>query len=225
MNILRVSYIDPSFDRCCAALEWMSSTDTYRSNQQLSSSDGYYVESIHTPTVAAAVHILCRVEQPQGLVFSIRELTDSQYQMEFNKALIQKFLDGLSLLAKSTRTGLCRVAIETLPYTLWILSAGQGSSALSRSVTSSDLLNKGESEALGRHADILRTLGLKYITLDKENDQERGQSHYQNSATPKVRFDPPIERLIKFVDISNDRLDIPPAVRPIVMCECYIYIF
>jgi chromosome transmission fidelity protein 18 len=216
MNLLRVSYIDPSFDRCSAALEWMSSTDTYRSNKQLSSADGYYLEAIHTPAVAAAIHILCRVEQPQDLTYSIRDLTETQYQMESNKALIQKFLDGLYLSANATRTGVHQVATETIPYLLWILSAGEGSSALSRSVTSIDLLNEGERKSFEHHAAILRTLGLKYIALANENDHGRGQQHYQSPAIPKVGFDPQIERLIKF-KTPNDRLDIPPSVRSSTM--------
>lgn len=211
MNILRVSYIDPSFDRCSAALEWMSSTDIYRSNKQLSTADGHYVDALHTPAVAAAIHILCRVEHPQDLTYSIRDLSDSFYHMESNKALIQKFLDGLCLRARATRTGVFQVSTETIPYALWILSSGQGSASLQRSVTSVDLLSKGECDAFEQHAAILRTLGLKYVGLvtDNENSNRRIS---KSLATPKVGLEPPIDKLIKFVDIPNERLDIPPAV-------------
>lgn len=210
MNLQRVSFIDPSFDRCSAVLEWMSSTDCYRSNKQLSSPDGYYVEASHTPAVAAATHILCRVEQPQDLIYSIRDLTDSQYQMESNKALIQKFLDGFCLRAKSARTSLFQVSTEIVPNTLWILSAGEGSSALNRSVTSIDLLSKSEKDAFQHHAATLQSLGLKHVSIVNENDRNR--QICQLSSRPLVGLDPPIDRLVQFVDISNIRLDIPSAV-------------
>ena len=210
MNLHRVSFIDPSFDRCSAVLEWMSSTDCYRSNKQLSSTDGYYVEAIHTPAVAAATHILCRVEQPQDLIYSIRELTDSQYQMESNKAMVQKFLEGVCLRAKITRAGLFQVSTEIVPNMLWILSAGEGSSALNRSVTTVDLLSKSENDAFQHHAAILQSLGLKHISLDQEDNRHRHQS--RSSTTLAVGLDPPVDRLVKFVDLSNNRLDIPPAV-------------
>jgi chromosome transmission fidelity protein 18 len=211
VNLLRVSYIDPSFDRCSAALEWISSSDVYRSNKQLSSADGYSVEALHTPAVAAAIHILCRVEQPQDLTYSTRDLSDSQYQMEANKALIQKFLDGLSLRAKCTRSGLNQIATETVPYSLWILSAGEGSGALNRTVTSLDLLSKGEYQAFEHHCEILRTLGLKYVAVHDDSFRSRGQLHHLSS-TPKAGLDPPIDRLVQFVDMPNDRLEVPVAV-------------
>jgi len=28
MNVNRVSYVDPTLDKCCAALEWLSGADT-----------------------------------------------------------------------------------------------------------------------------------------------------------------------------------------------------
>lgn len=211
MNLQRVSFIDPSFDRCYAVLEWMSGTDCYRSNKQLSSADGYHVEAIHTPAVAAATHVLCRVEQPQDLIYSIRDLTDSQYQMESNKALLQKYLDGICLRAKVSRAGLFQASTEIVPYALWILSAGEGSSALNRSVTSVDLLSKSENDAFEHHAAILHSLGLKHTSLVHENDRHR--QPYRSPSALLVGLDPPIDRLIKFVDMSNNRLDIPPAVR------------
>ena len=218
MNLQRVSYIDPSFDRCSAVLEWMSSTDCYRSNKQLSSVDGYYIEAVHTPAVAAATHILCRVEQPQDLIYSTRDLTESQYQMESNKALIQKFLDGLCLRAKNSRTGLYQVSSEIVPHALWILAAGEGSSALNRSVTSIDLLSKKEKDAFEHHTEILQSLGLKHVSLVSEIDQKR-QFYRSSASSPLVGLEPPIDRLVNFVDISNNRLDIPPAVRPLFLIK------
>jgi chromosome transmission fidelity protein 18 len=209
---LRVSFIDPSFDRCFAALEWMSSSDVYRSSKLLSSPDGYSLEAMHTPTAAAAVHVLCRVEQTQDLTYSIRELTDSQYQMESNSALMQRFMHGMSLHAKSTRIGSHLTATETIPYSLWILSAGEGSSGLLRNVTSQDLLSKGECQAFEHHASILRGLGLRYVAIQENVLQGRGYNSDKFS-TPKAGLDPPIDRLVLFNDLQNDRLEISLTVR------------
>jgi chromosome transmission fidelity protein 18 len=222
MNLQRVSYIDPSFDRCAAVLEWMSSTDCYRSNKQLSSADGHYIEAVHTPAVAAATHVLCRVEQPQDLIYSTRDLTESQYRMESNEALIRKFLDSICLSAKNSRTSLHQVSSEIVPYVLWILSAGEGSSALNRSVTSIDLLNTSERNAFHHHAAILQSLSLKHALLDPENDRNR--QHNLSSSLPLIGFDPPIERLVTFVEIPNNRLDIPPAVCPLVLFEIVFFV-
>ena len=209
VNLLRVSFIDPSFDRSFAALEWMSGADGYRSNKQLSSPDGYSVEAMHTPTVAAAVHVLCRVEQTQDLMYSTRELTDSQYRMESNISLMQKFMSGMSFRAKSTRIGLYPTATETIPYSLWILSAGEGSAGLNRTVTSQDLLSKGECEAFEHHASILRALGLRYVAI--QDDVLHGRSH-QTGKFQRAGIDPPIDRLVQFNDLPNYRSEISLAV-------------
>jgi chromosome transmission fidelity protein 18 len=211
VNLLRVSFIDPSFDRCYAAHEWMSSSDVYRSSKQLSSPDGYSVEAMHTPTVAAAVHVLCRVEQTQDLTYSTRDLTDSQYRMEANMALMQRFMHGMSFRAKSTRIGVQPTATETIPYSLWILSAGEGSAGLLRTVTSQDLFSKGERQAFEHHATILRSLGLRYVAIQDDILQGRGYNSGKCSI-PKAGLDPPIDRLAQFNDLPNDRLEISIAV-------------
>jgi chromosome transmission fidelity protein 18 len=212
VNLLRVSFIDPSLDRCFAALEWMSSADVYRSSKQLSSPDGYSLEAMHTPTAAAAVHVLCRVEQTQDLTFSIRELTDSQYQMEAYTALMQRFMHGVCLRAKSTRIGSHPTATETIPYALWILSAGEGSAGLLRNVTSQELLSKGECRAFEHHAAILRGLGLRYVAMQDDVLQGRGYNNCKYTI-PRAGLDPPIDRLIQFNDLSNDRMEISLTVR------------
>lgn len=207
MNILRVSYIDPTFDRCAAAHEWMSSSDIYRSHK----SDGLYgyaMEALHIPSATAAIHLLCRVEQRQDLTYSTRDLADSQYQMEANNALAQKFVEGLSLRARGTRN-VNQLATDTVPYALWVLAAGEGSSALVRAATSVELLSNGERRAFEQHAASLRSLGLSYVV--EQEDAVIGREHHRRSL--KMRLEPPIEHLVQFVDLPNRRLDIPPAVR------------
>ena len=75
LNMFNVSYIDPTFDRCAAALQWLSIADN-RSFQH-----------VFTPCVAAAVHLLCRVEHKPELTYTTRELTDNRYQLEANLRL------------------------------------------------------------------------------------------------------------------------------------------
>jgi chromosome transmission fidelity protein 18 len=207
MNILRVSYIDPTFDRCAAAHEWMSSSDIYRSHKA-NGVDQYAMEALHIPSAAAAIHLLCRVEQRQDLTYSTRDLADSQYQMEANSALAQKFVEGLSLRARGTRS-VNQLATETLPYALWILSAGEGSSALARAATSVELLSQGERHAFEQHAGTLRALGLSYVV---EQEEAASGREYRNLSM-KIRLEPPIERIVQFNDLPNRRLEIPPAVR------------
>jgi len=63
MNVHRVSYIDPTLDRCCTALEWLSSADTYRSYKSNvamnNSAEHQSMQKYYIPTSAAAVHMLC----------------------------------------------------------------------------------------------------------------------------------------------------------------------
>lgn len=206
MNILRVSYIDPTLDKCAAAHEWMSSSDIYRSHKA-NGMDHYAMEALHIPFVTAAIHLLCRVELRQDLTYTTRDLADSQYQMEANSALAQKFAEGLSLRARGSRS-LNQLATETVPYALWVLSAGEGSSALDRAATSVELLSRGERDAFERHAATLRVLGLSYAAEQEEATSGREHRH----VLVKVRLEPPIERLVQYTDLPNNRQQIPPAV-------------
>jgi chromosome transmission fidelity protein 18 len=203
MNVHRVSYIDPTFDRCAAACEWLSSSDLYR-NHRSSGMDSYAMEVMHIPTAIAAVHLLCRVEQRQDLTLSARVLSDVHYQKEANKALAQKFVDGLSMQARGTR-GARMIAIETVPYVLWALAAGEGSSALDRAATSVDLLSKGVRAAFDDHASTLKNLGLSYVV---EHDESR-----RGLVGVNLRLEPPLDRLVQFVYLPDSRQEIPAAVR------------
>jgi chromosome transmission fidelity protein 18 len=206
MNVLSVFYTDPTLDRCSAAHEWLSSSDIYRSMTSDGAS-GYVMEAMHIPAAAAAVHLLCRVEQRPELTMSTREMTDSQFKGEANKALLQKYVEGVSLQAKNARFA-SQAAMDTVPYALWVLSAGEGSSALSRPTASVDLLGKGERLAFEHHAAVIRSQGLSYIP-----DQDEVMRHKEHHLRVlPYRMEPPIERLVQFVDLAKSRLEVPSVV-------------
>jgi chromosome transmission fidelity protein 18 len=216
MNVLRVSYIDPTFDRCSAAHEWLSSSDIYRShNTSVASNNGaakYAMEGLHIPSAAAAVHFLCRVEQRPDLTFSTRAMVDVQYQREANYALTQKFVEGLSPQAGASRC-VNLLATETIPYALWVLSAGEGGGSLNRAASSLDILTKGERLSLDMHVATLRSLGLTYVAAEEEQHRKE---YGAPSLAMNIRLEPPIERFVQFTDLSmsrqQKRQEIPPAV-------------
>jgi len=218
MNILRVSYIDPTLDRCSAAHEWLSSSDIYRSHNTSAASNNssaaHAMEAMHIPAAAAAIHLLCRVEQRPDLTFTTREFFEAHYQQESNKSLAQKFFDGLSPKARTCRSG-DQICTETVPYSLWILSAGVGSSALDRCASSYDLLNKGEIVAFDNHVGALLSLGLTYVA-SQDNDNHAGNyaaSHFMNTT---LHLEPPIDRIMQFQDLAlseaQSRREVPPPV-------------
>jgi len=168
------------------------------------------MEALHIPSTTAAIHLLCRVEQRQDLTYSTRELSDSRYHLEANISLAQKFVEGLSLRARGAR-GIDQLAVETVPYALWMLSAGEGSNALNRAATSVELLSKGEQTAFQQHAATLRALGLSYVAEREETvSGDKASRHLPMKI--KIRLEPPIEQFIKFSDLGNARQEIPPAV-------------
>lgn len=168
------------------------------------------MERLHIPSAAAAIHFLCRVEQRPDLTYTTRDLSDNRYQREANFALTQKFVEGLSPHARGSRC-INLLATETIPYALWVLSAGEGSSSLDRAATSLDILSKGERLSLDQHVATLRSLGLTYVAAHDEAPKEYGVSHAVD-----IRLEPPIERLVEFNDLSlstqQKRQAIPPAV-------------
>jgi chromosome transmission fidelity protein 18 len=196
-------------DRCAAAHEWMSSSDLYRGGEHVA-------ESLHIPPASAALHLFCRVEQRQDLTYSTRELSDARYQREANHALVHKFAEGLSPHMLSGGRGSHLLSTETIPYTLWVLSAGEGSSALTRGVTSLELLSKGEQISFHKHVATLRALGLSYVSA--EDDESKGQP------ARKIRFEPPVEQLVRFTDLVVERREIPPAVRQLVFVCFHVFI-
>jgi len=214
MNVLRVSYIDPTLDRCSAAHEWLSSSDLYRSRTSTASTDSgaiYVMESMHVPSAAAAIHLLCRVEQRPDLTFTSRDLLDARYSQESNQSLVQKFFDGVSPEARSSRRG-SQMVTETIPYTLWVLSAGVGSSALDRGASAFDLLNQGEVVSFNDHVAVLSSLGLSYVV--SHEDGEYHATSYRASFV--IRLEPPLHRLVQIVDLNlpadQIRREVAPAV-------------
>jgi len=167
------------------------------------------MEALHIPSASAAIHLLCRVEQRPDLTYSTRDLSDARFQREANYALAQKFVEGLSPHARGAKC-VNVLATETIPYALWILSSGEGSSSLNRAVTSFEILNKQEAVSFNVHVATLRSLGLTY-RVDEGSAFERSAV---NAA--KIVLEPPIDRLIKFVDLDLStkqmRQEIPPAV-------------
>lgn len=187
-------------DKCYAAHEWLSEADLYRNG----------LESYIAPA-AGAVHLLCRVEQRQDLTFTTRSFSDAHYNQESNQALLHRFAEGLSPHALITRgNGSTGLALETVPYTLWVLSAGEGSGALDRPVTSCELLNKGELESFHKHVDALKFLGLSY----RLSAEERGGRHRN---VPYMQLEPPIDRVARYEGLilsrERSRREISPSVR------------
>lgn len=197
MNVLAVSYIDPTMDKCYSAHEWLSDADLYRNGMES-----------HMPATAGAVHLLCRVEQRPNLTFTTRKFFEAHCQLVANRSLLQKFAEGLSPDAAITRgNGSAGLALETIPYSLWILSAGSG--ALDRPVTSVGLLHQAEVQSLQRHANILTSLGLTYTS--KFSSGEPGDSRRALS------LEPPIDRIAIYNDLklphNGARRDLSPSVR------------
>lgn len=224
LNVPRVSYIDPTFDRCAAACEWLSSSDLYRAHgggsAMKNGADMYVMESLHIPVAAGATHLLCRVEQKQDLVFTLREMLDSRYLRESNLSMVQKFVDGLSTRVGGSRC-LWQVGCELIPFVLWILSAGEGSSALQRAATSVELLKQGERNAFDAHVATLRGLGLSYVvTHDGGDNPKQGRNH---SAVSSMVLEPPIFRLAQFgaSETGAARQDLSVAVSASPGCRTY----
>jgi chromosome transmission fidelity protein 18 len=190
MNILSVSYIDPAFDRCSAAHELLSSVDAVEGS-------GYSMQRLYTPSVAAGIHLLCRVEVKPRLNFSNRELADIHYRQESNQALVQKFSDGLPAKVKDIK---CHdlLSKEFIPMALWILSAGEGASSLCRAASSFDILTKTEREIATNHVSDLFSLGLTYVA---DNDAPQNIKHSFRSEATVMRLEPPIHRLVLYNDL------------------------
>jgi chromosome transmission fidelity protein 18 len=104
------------------------------------------------------------------------------------------------------------LATETIPYALWVLSAGEGGGSLNRAASSLDILTKGERLSLDMHVATLRSLGLTYVAAEEEHRKEYGAP----SLAMNIRLEPPIERFVQFTDLSmsrqQKRQEIPPAV-------------
>ena len=223
MNVNRVSYVDPTLDRCASALEWLSGADTYRSFRSNvamnNSAEHMSMQKFHIPAAAAAVHLLCCVETRPDLTFSTRPLSDAHYQNMANVSLVQRFVEGLTPRARrGVGGGTDTVVSDVIPYGLWLLSAGDGKHSLSRPVSSADMLSAEEKLAFSAHVETLRALGLTYV-----KDESFGPAfEYKNpnSQAVNVRLEPEIDKLVKFEDLgeggSGGRKDIPPLLKELL---------
>jgi DNA polymerase III delta prime subunit len=218
LNILRVSYIDPTMDRCAAAHEWLSGADLYRSFRvDITPMEHYALQRLHIPSSAVAVHLLCRVELKPDLNFSTRELSELRYQHETNLALVHKFADGLPPNSKTSRCTQL-LSTETIPYASWILSAGDGSASLNRAASSMEILTKRERVSFDAHVAALRALGLTYVIgTDQADASERDRATRHSSMFfQTMRLEPPIDRLVSYLHLNAplglQRKEIPPAV-------------
>jgi chromosome transmission fidelity protein 18 len=154
------------------------------------------IQHFYVPCAAAAVHLLCRVEQKPDLTYTTRELMDNRYRLEANLGLTQKFAEGLSPQYRGSRA-LDSIVKEMVPYALWMLSAGDGTSALSRPASSVEILKKRELESFVKHSETLRSLGLTYVasTHDDHRNNNGDETH--------MVLDPPIHRLVYFQSLNR----------------------
>ena len=219
MNINRVSYVDPTLDRCYNAYEWLSGADMYRSlNSNVAmnnSAEHHSMQKFYIPTAAAAIHLLCCVETRPDLTFSTRPLSDCHYQNQANVSLVHRFMEGLApMVRRGCGGGTDTVVSDVVPYGLWLLSAGDGKHSLSRQVTSVDLLSAEERLAFSAHVDTLRALGLTYVKEDRSFDYKNPYNAVEN-----LRLEPEIDKLVKFEhmnDHSIGRIDIPALLKELL---------
>jgi chromosome transmission fidelity protein 18 len=190
-NLMQIPYVDPTMERCLLAHEWLSGADRLGGSMQ--------------SLAAGAIHVLCRVETRPDLSFSTRQGSNVAYALEANRGIVQKFIEGLS---PSFKTSHRLVTIETVPYALWMLSAGLGSSSLTRPVSSLDILDKPERAAFGAHVSTLRSLGLTYVAAERRDKS--------GVALVDMKLEPEIDRLVCFggyiASPENRRRRIPSVV-------------
>ena len=220
MNVNRVSYVDPTLDRCSVAFEWLSEADTFRSNKSNvamnNSAEHHSMQKFYIPTAAAAIHVLCCVETKPDLTFSTRPLSDLNYQNQANLSLVQRFVEGLAPRARSgVGGGTINVVSDVIPYSLWLLSAGDGKYALSKPVSSVEMLNTEEKLAFSAHVASLRALGLTYVKDDSVGyNDTRG---FDNGPNEIVRLEPEIDKLVKFEGIDDTgRMPIPALLKELL---------
>jgi hypothetical protein len=142
------------------------------------------------------------------LVITTREFYDNQFKMDGNQSLVQRFADGITPQSRCSRC-VDLMTTETVPYALWILSSGYGTSSLDRATASMELLNKEELVSFARHASLLQSLGLTYVASEHAPHSYHKSSHSHVVAN----LEPPIERLVEYSSSNlSRRRDIPAAV-------------
>uniref|UniRef100_A0A7S1YYE2 Uncharacterized protein n=1 Tax=Ditylum brightwellii TaxID=49249 RepID=A0A7S1YYE2_9STRA len=225
-NILNVSYVDPTMDRCYTAHEWLSSADMYRSSKSSvsmnNSAEHFSMQKFHIPSAAAAIHLLCRVETPgvsADLTYSAKQMIEARYQLEANCGLVNRFVEGLSAKARVGMGGGLNAVVDVVPYSLWLLSAGEGNCSLTRAVSSVGIMSKNEKIAFESHVAILRALGLTYVKAD----DVRGGEANMNGRIPEekvMRLEPEIDQVARFsestVPEGQQRKEIPSALKELL---------
>jgi chromosome transmission fidelity protein 18 len=98
---------------------------------------------------------------------------------------------------------------DVIPYGLWLLSAGDGKHALSKPVSSVDILSVEEKLAFSAHVQTLRDLGLTYV-------KDGGAFDY--NYTKNLRLEPEIDKLVKFefLEDSVGRKEIPALLKELL---------
>lgn len=176
-NLLQVSYVDPTMERCGLAHEWLSG--------------GAIGNRTSSFAVMGAVHLLCRVETRSELTLSNRDSSNAHYRREAHRGILQKFVEGLR------QPSYDNAITETVPYALWMLSASGG--GLNRPVSSIDILSKKEMVAFDAHVSCLRSLSLTYVAEEQSNDRFGNKHQQQNySSEVEMRLEPEIHRLVYF---------------------------
>jgi chromosome transmission fidelity protein 18 len=186
-NLLRVSYIDPTMERCDLAHEWLSCGLSHFS----------------MPSAAVgAVHVLCRIETKADLSLSNKESTQAHFQKQSNMGILQKFVESLRHFSYETTIS------EIIPYALWMLSAAD---TLHRPVSSVDVLGKKEMDAFRMHVSTLRSLGLTYVPTEHQS-----RLITTEKSTLKMRLEPEIDCLVHYygfkAPMEHKRQRIPSVV-------------
>lgn len=196
LNFLSIPFIDPTLERCSVIHEWLSASDIYRNGN---TPDSFSMEALHIPVVAGVLHLLCRVETKQDLVYSTRMFTDMQYQRETSEALALRFAAG----TPSHRVSFDTTVRCTIPYLLWVLSAGTGTGALQRVVTSAELLSPNEKASFDAHVQLMVQMGLNYVMRSESGAM---------SAVPTMILEPPIQKLVQFSLLHLVETDLPKDI-------------
>eukprot|EP00536_Pseudo-nitzschia_multiseries_P007223 jgi/Psemu1/286969/fgenesh1_pg.167_\ len=202
LNVPRVSYIDPTLDRCSAAHELLSFAADAQ-GRQFGHGSGC---ANAIPVVTAGIHLLCRVEVKPDLTYSSRELSDVNYRRESNLGLVRKFCEGLPPRAKNLKCG-ALLSQEFIPLAMWVLSAGGGGASLSRAASSIDILTNREQDAARKHVAALCSLGLTYV-VDREPGDDTNRaggagSSYRAATVSEMRLEPPIHRLVNYSSVTH----------------------
>jgi len=191
-------------DRCAAAHDWLSSGD---------SANHLIVHDIYTAPVAAAIHFLCRIDTRPDLQLSNREMTQAKFKSEVHDGLVGRFMEGLVPKFRAAVTTSV-VKQEVVPYSLWLLSAGEGNISMNRAVTSIDMLNADEKTAYYSHVSKLRLLGLTYVPVNQNDDDSR---EYKGGISFRsMRLEPEIDSVVQFKGFNEgqsvNRREIPDVV-------------